>query len=68
MKILLDVKDEKADFVLELFESLSFIKAEIISSSKAQFLKEFKQSVDEVNSAKQGTLKLKTAKQLLDEL
>jgi len=68
MKVLLDIKDSKADFVMELLESLDFVKTEMISPSKARFLKEFKQSVDEVNLAKQGKLKLKTAEQLLDEL
>lgn len=68
MKVLLDIKDNKAEFVMELLQSLSFVKAETISPAKAHFLKEFKQSVDEVNLAKQGKLKLKTADQLLDEL
>lgn len=68
MKVLLDIKDNKAEFVMELLESLSFVKAEPISASKARFLHEFKQSVDEVTLAKEGKTKLKTAKQLLDEL
>jgi hypothetical protein len=68
MKVLLDIKDSKADFVMELLQSLSFVKAEPISASKARFLKEFKQAVDEVALAKQGKAKLKTAEQLLDEL
>ncbi len=37
MKILLDIKDSKADFVMELLESLSFVKAETISPAKARF-------------------------------
>jgi hypothetical protein len=68
MKVLLDIKDNKADFVLELLQSLSFVKAEQISSSKASFLKEFKQSIDEVNLAKGGKIKLRSADQLIDEL
>lgn len=68
MKVLLDIKDNKADFVLELLQSLSFVKGETISTSKARFLKEFKQSVDEVTLAKQGKVKLKSAEQLLNEL
>jgi len=68
MKVLLDIKDNKADFVMELLDNLSFVKAETISAPKAKFLKEFKQAVDEVNLAKQGKIKLKTAEQLLDEL
>lgn len=68
MKVLLDIKDNKADFVMELLESLSFVKAEAISTPKARFLKEFKQAVDEVRLAEQGKVKLKSADQLIDEL
>jgi len=68
MKVLLDIKDNKAEFVLELLHSLSFVKTEQLSKTKTQFLQEFKQSADEVSSAKQGKIKLKSASQLLDEL
>lgn len=68
MKVLLDIKDNKAEFVMELLHSLSFVKAEPISTQKAQFLKEFKASVEEVILAKQGKIKLKSAEQLLNEL
>ncbi|MDB5131382.1 MAG: hypothetical protein JWR02_1131 [Mucilaginibacter sp.] len=68
MKVLLDIKDNKADFVMELLQNFSFVKAEPLTKSKARFLKEFKQAVDEVNLAEQGKVKLKTAEQLLDEL
>jgi hypothetical protein len=68
MKVLLDIKDNKADFVLELLQSLSFVKTEQISPSKANFLMEFKQSIDEVNLAKEGKIKLRSADQLIDEL
>lgn len=68
MKVMIDVKDDKADFVMELLRSLSFVKAEPISPSKAQFFKELQASVEEVVLAKQGKIKLKTAEQLLSEL
>ncbi len=68
MKVLLDIKDSKADFVMELLENLTFVKAEAISTSKARFLKDFKAAIDEVELAKQGKVKLKTAEQLFDEL
>lgn len=68
MKVLLEIKDNKADFVMELLHSLSFIKVEPISTSKAQFLREFKSSVEEVILAKQGIVNLKTAEELLNEL
>ena len=68
MKVLIDVKENKADFILELLRSFSFVKTETVGVSKAQFIKEFKASVKEVKLAEQGKIKLKTAEQLLDEL
>jgi hypothetical protein len=68
MRVLLDIKDNKVDFVMELLQSLSFVKAEPISRKKAQLIKELKASVEEVALAKQGKIKLQTAQQLLNEL
>ncbi|MET4080604.1 hypothetical protein ABIB40_000548 [Pedobacter sp. UYP30] len=68
MNVLLDIKDDKVDFVMELLRNLSFVKAEPISPSKAKFFKELKASVEEVVLAKQGKIKLQTAEQLLSEL
>jgi hypothetical protein len=68
MKIILDIKDNKVDFIMELLGNLSFVKTETISQSKAQFLNELNKSVEEVKLAKQGKIKLKSADQLLNEL
>ena len=68
MKVILDINDNKADFVMELLDNLSFVKTETISSTKAQFLKELTESMKEVALAKKGKIKLKSAQQLLNEL
>ena len=68
MKVLLDIKDNKADFVMELLQNLAFVKVETVSKSKAQFLKEFKAAIEEVNLAKEGKIKLRNAEELIDEL
>lgn len=68
MKLLLDIKDDKADFILELLKNFSFVKTETISPQKAQFLKELKGSVEEVKLAKQGKIKLQSARDFLNEL
>ena len=68
MQLLINVKDNKASFVMELLNSLSFVKAETLTPSKAQFLKELKGSAEEVALAKKGKLKLQSAKDFLDEL
>lgn len=68
MKILLEVKDSKAGFLLELLNSLPFVKTKPLPDSKEQILTDLKEAVKEVNLAKQGKIKLKSAKELLNEL
>ena len=68
MMLLLDIKDDKAPFVMEVLKNFSFVKTETITRSKAQFLTELKDSVKEVTLAKQGKIKLKSADELIDEL
>jgi hypothetical protein len=68
MKVLVDVKDNKADFVLELLRSLSFVKAKPLTSRKAEILAGIKESVDEVKRIKSGKLKGRKAEDLLHEL
>jgi len=66
MKILLDKQDNKADFVMELLNNLSFVKAEAIIVKKAEFIKELRSSIKEVELAKKGKVKLKSAEELLN--
>lgn len=68
MKVLLDIKDSKAGFVMELLGSLSFVKAETITPAKAQLIREIQLAVRNVNLAKAGKLKPRPARELLDEL
>lgn len=68
MKILLDIKDNKAAFFMEMLQNFSFVKATTLSESKAESLQEFKEAVDEVKLAKQGKIKLQSARDFLNEL
>ena len=68
MKIILDIKDSKADFVMELLHSLSFVKAEPLSPYKNKILTEVRRGVKEVNLIKAGKLKGIPAKDLMNEL
>lgn len=68
MKVLLDIKDEKAPFVLELLSNLKFVKTKTLTPYQSDILQVIKEAVEEVNLAKQGKIKLKSARQLLDEL
>ncbi|MBX2915506.1 MAG: hypothetical protein KF856_09590 [Cyclobacteriaceae bacterium] len=68
MKVLIDINDKKGEFIMELLNSLPFVKAEKISSSKAKFLLELKDSIEEVKMAKRGKVKLKSAHDIFNEL
>jgi hypothetical protein len=68
MKVLLDIKDNKAGFVMELLKNFSFVKTQNLTPTKAQFLQELKESVKEVTLAKQGKIKLQSARDFLNEL
>lgn len=68
MKVILDVKDNKADFVMELLRNLPFVKAKTITPTKAQILEELKEAVENMRLVKQGKVKAKPAKELLNEL
>ncbi|HEY8937794.1 MAG TPA: hypothetical protein VIM65_21350 [Cyclobacteriaceae bacterium] len=68
MKVLLDIKDDKASFFMEVLKNFSFVKAETITPSKAQFIKELKEAVKEVSLAKQNKTKLQSAKDFLNGL
>ena len=68
MKLILDIKDDKAAFIMELLSNFKFVKARSITPYKAEVLEGLKEAVEQVNLAKQGKVKLKSARQLLDEL
>ncbi len=68
MKVLVDVNDNKADFIIELLNNFPFVKAKSISPSKARILEEIKEAVEKINLVKQGKLKARSAKDLLNEL
>ena len=68
MKVILDIKDSKVTFVMELLNSLNFVKVKPISDAKAGMISDIKEAVDELNLIKQGKLKGIPAKDLFDEL
>jgi hypothetical protein len=68
MKMILDVKDNKSAFILELLNNFSFVKAKPITPEKAILLEEIKEAVDNVQQAKGNKIKSKPIAELLDEL
>jgi polyhydroxyalkanoate synthesis regulator phasin len=68
MKAVLDIKDSKALFVMELLNNFSFVKIRPITYEKALLLSEIREAVDNVNLVKKGKLQARPAKELLDEI
>lgn len=68
MKVLLDIKENKADFVLELLNSLNFVKVKPLSNEKAEIMNNIKEAFEEMELIKQGKLKGTPVRELLDEL
>lgn len=68
MKVLLDIKDTKAQFVMELLKSFSFVKTKTLTPYKASVLEGIKEAVDEMKLVKAGKLKARNAEDLFNEL
>ena len=68
MKLLLDIKDSKAAFIIELLKNFSFVKANQLTPYKADVLEGIKEAVEEMRLIKAGKLKGRPAEDLLNEL
>ncbi len=68
MRVLLDIKDNKALHLLEVLKGLSYVKTRTISDEKALLMEEIKDAVEELSLIRQGKLKGFSAKELLNEL
>ena len=68
MKVLLDIKDNKAAFILELLNNFKFVKAEPLTPHKAEVIHGIKTAVEEMKLIKEGKLKARPAKDLLNEI
>jgi len=57
MRVILDIKDNKVEYILEILKQYSFVKVKSVADKKAakeQFLKELEEAVEEVNQIKAG--------------
>nr|WP_068890473.1 hypothetical protein [Pedobacter panaciterrae] len=68
MKVILDIKDSKAAFVMELSNSLSFVKAKPLSGENVVLIDEIKEAVEDLKLVRQGKLKVRPARDLINEL
>ena len=68
MKVLLEIQDNKAAFIMELLNNFKFVKAKTITNEKALLIEEIKESMENLKLVKQGKLKARPLSELLNEL
>lgn len=68
MRIIVEVPPSKAKMMLDLLQSISFVKATPMSKEKARRIGDLLEAMTEIGEIKQGTRKGKPLKELLDEL
>ena len=68
MKVLLDIQNDKAQPLLEVLSGLSYVKAQPLTEEKAQLMSEIREAVENLKLVREGKLKARPAKDLLDEL
>lgn len=69
MKVLIDIQDQDAVFGMKVLKSLSFVKkAKPMNLAWAHLWEDLNEAAEQVRLHKQGKIKLKSAKDLLNEL
>ena len=68
MKVLLDIKDSKASSLMDVLNSLSYVKVKTISDEKALLIEEIKEAVEEMKLIRAGKKKSRNAVDFLNEL
>ncbi len=68
MKLLIDIKDDKLSFMMELLESFEFVKTEAVSTPADQILSDISEGVEELKQIKAGKQKAVSLNEFLREL
>jgi hypothetical protein len=70
MKVILDIRDNRIPFFMELVKSLDYISVvkEVKNEAKSQFVADLADAFNDVKLYEEGKKKLKSAKDLLNEL
>ena len=68
MKILLDIPDNKADSLMDVLNSISYVKAKPLTDAKAVLMKEIREAVEEMKLIRACKKKARNAEDFLNEL
>jgi hypothetical protein len=65
MKVILDIQDHKAAFVIGLLQRIPFVKTKPLSPFQAKVLDDMKEAVGQMHQIKKGTLQARDAEAIL---
>ncbi|GAB5465715.1 MAG: hypothetical protein Kapaf2KO_11510 [Candidatus Kapaibacteriales bacterium] len=68
MKVLLDIKDEKAIHLLEVLRGLSNVRTGQLTDSKAELISDIREAVEEMKLIKDGKKQARDAVEFINEL
>lgn len=70
MKVILDIKSSRVSFFMELIKSLDYVAIikEVKDKRKSEFINDLAEAFNDVKQYETGKKKLKSAKNLLNEL
>jgi hypothetical protein len=66
MKLLLDIKEDKAGFVMELLKNLRFVKVTPLTGDKERIYTDWKEAMDELKLIKAGQKRGRPVEDLLN--
>jgi len=68
MKVLLDIRDDKVPFFMEMLKNFDFVKAESVAEEDISLEDEIQEAVENLKRVREGKLEARSARALLDEL
>ena len=68
MKALLEIPDKKVASILDVLQSISYLKVIPLTDEKSLFLQEFMESVREVNEIKERKKNARSAREFLNAI
>lgn len=68
MKVLLDIQDSKALYLLEVLKGLRFVKTTQLTDTKAELMSEIREAVEEMKQIRAGKKQARDAEDFLNEL
>lgn len=68
MKILLEIKDNKASFIMELLNNFSFVKVKKLTDEKTELISDIREAIEELKLIKEGKKEARNAEDFINEL